>query len=141
MVLYALAILMLISLCALCSLRRFLSFATATYQTGAPYVKIGINAPLYIVLSGTYVVCTYTLTHSHTCIHMYVCSVYRHTHTHTHTHTCVVCVLFFLSVVYSPHAPLPSVILYALPDHLNTVLLVTYRIYILYVWLSCSYVT
>ena len=45
MVLYALAILMLISLCALCSLRRFLCFATATSQTGAPYVKIGISAP------------------------------------------------------------------------------------------------
>jgi hypothetical protein len=47
---------------------------------------------------------------------------------------------FFLYVVYSQNAPLPSVILHALPDHVNTVLLVTYRIYILYVWMSCSYV-
>jgi hypothetical protein len=32
---------------------------------------------------------------------------------------------FILYVVYSQHAPLPSVILHALPDHLNTVLLVS----------------
>jgi len=46
----------------------------------------------------------------------------------------------FIYVVYSQHAPLPSVILHALPDRLHTVLLVTYRIYIPYVWFSCSYV-
>jgi hypothetical protein len=45
---------------------------------------------------------------------------------------------FILYVVYSQHAPLPSVILHALPDHLNTVLLVTYTIYILYVWMWCT---
>ena len=39
---------------------------------------------------------------------------------------------FLLYIVYSQHAPLPSVILHALPDHLHTVLLVSYRIYIMY---------
>ena len=39
---------------------------------------------------------------------------------------------FYLYIVYSQHAPLPSVILHALPDHLHTVLLVSYRIYIMY---------
>ena len=48
--------------------------------------------------------------------------------------------LLFIYIVYSQHAPLPSVILHALPDHLHTVLLVSYRIYIPYVWFSCSYV-
>jgi len=36
--------------------------------------------------------------------------------------------------------PLPLVILHALPDHLHIVLLVTYKIYIPYMWFSCSYV-
>jgi hypothetical protein len=49
-------------------------------------------------------------------------------------------IYLFIYVDYSQHAPLPSVILHALPDHLDTVLLVTYRIYIFYVWFSCSYV-
>jgi hypothetical protein len=49
-------------------------------------------------------------------------------------------IYLFIYVIYSQHAPLPSVILHALLDHLNTVLLVTYRIYIPYMWLSCSYV-
>ena len=47
---------------------------------------------------------------------------------------CVVCVcmyvcmyvFYFLYIVYSQHAPLPSVILHALPDHLHIVLLVSY---------------
>ena len=47
-------------------------------------------------------------------------------------------IYLFIYIVYSQHAPLPSVILHALPDHLHTVLLVSYRIYIPYVWFSCS---
>jgi len=34
--------------------------------------------------------------------------------------------IFILYIVYSQHAPLPSVILHALPDHLHIVLLVSY---------------
>jgi len=45
-------------------------------------------------------------------------------------------IFIYLYIVYSQHAPLPSVILHALPDHLHTALLVSYRIYII----SCSYV-
>ena len=44
-----------------------------------------------------------------------------------HMYVCI-----YLYIVYSQHAPLPSVILHALPDHLHIVLLVSYRIYIMY---------
>ena len=53
------------------------------------------------------------------CVCMYVCMyIYMY--------------VFYLYIVYSQHAPLLSVILHALPDHLHTVLLVSYRIYIIY---------
>jgi hypothetical protein len=73
---------------------------------------------------------------------MYVCMYVR-------TYVCMylfmyVCIYISMYVciyvVYSQHAPLPSVILHALPDHLSSVLLVTYKIYIYYVFFSCSYV-
>ena len=41
-------------------------------------------------------------------------------------------VFFYLYIDFSQHAPLPSVKLHALPDHLHIVLLVSYRIYIMY---------
>jgi len=49
-------------------------------------------------------------------------------------------IYLFIYVVYSQHAPLPLVILHALPPHLRTSSLVTYEIYIPNVWFSCSYV-
>ena len=45
---------------------------------------------------------------------MYVC-VYVYMYVYIY-----VCILFFIYVIYSQHAPLPSVILHALPDHLHS---------------------
>ena len=75
------------------------------YVCGCVYVG------MYVCV-GVYMLCV--------CVCMYVCMCG--------------CVYFFLFIyiVYAQHAPLPSVILHALSDHLHIVLLVSYRIYIMY---------
>jgi hypothetical protein len=80
--------------------------------------------------------CMYVCMYVRTYVCMYICTYVR---MYECMYVCTyVCIYLFIYVVYSQHAPLPSVILHALPDHLNTVFLVTYRIYITYVW--CMYV-
>jgi len=44
--------------------------------------------------------------------------------------------ILFMYVVYSQHTPLPLIVLYALPNHLYIVLLISYKIYISYIQLT-----
>jgi hypothetical protein len=56
-------------------------------------------------------------------VRMYVC---MYLSMYVCMYVCMYVFYFILYIVYSQHAPLPSVILHALPDHLHIVLLVSY---------------